>query len=398
MGWNRAVEAAKEFDTWVIVGEEESDQEIRAHIESRGPIPRLHFAYVPESLLERTLKRIPGLLYLAYNLWNRRAARLARQLHATHHFDLVHQVTLSGFREPGYLWTLDAPFVWGPVGGAQNYPWRFLGKAGPVAAVAEVVRSIVNELQLRYSPRVRRAAHRAALVLAGTTTNHAAMVRHHHVKAVMFPDTGVRGLSGRPPGIHGDNTLRILWCGILSPRKALHLLIEALARVPREVAWELHIVGAGACGRKWQRLAKVLGIADRIEWLGWISHEESLAQFAWADVFVFTSLRDTTGTVLLEALAAGLPIICLDHQGAADVVDASCGVKIPVTKPSSVIAGLAESIRLLGRDAALRESLSQGALLRSDRYLWAEQGKRLSRLYWQIITESRAARSGLGEN
>ena len=54
--------------------------------------------------------------------------------------------------------------------------------------------------------------------------------------------------------------------------------------------------------------------------MGWLPHQEAIAQYAWADAFVFSSLRDTTGTVVVEALAAGLPVICLDHQGVHDVV------------------------------------------------------------------------------
>ena len=389
-GWNHAVEAAKHFETWVIVGEEESNQGIHTYLEKNGPIPRLHFEYVPETWLERSLAKIPGIQYLAYSLWNRRAAKVARQLHEVHQFELLHQVTLTGFREPGYLWTLDAPFVWGPIGGAQNYPWRFLSKAGPIAASFETARSIANELQLRFSPRVRRAARRAALLLAGTTTNQRAFARHHRVTPVLLPDTGVRKLSVPETRPRQDDTLRILWCGMLSPRKALHLLLEALAQVPSGTSWELHVVGFGPYRRKWQRLAHSLGIADRIHWLGWISHDDALAQFSWADVFVFSSLRDTTGTVLLESLAAGVPVICLDHQGAADVIDRSCGRKIAVTNPRQVIHDLADNIQLFAQDRDLRDSLSHGAVQRADYYLWGNQGRRLAGLYRQVIAESRA--------
>jgi len=69
-------------------------------------------------------------------------------------FDLVHQVTVSCFREPGHLWRLEAPFIWGPVGGIQNYPWRFLAEAGIIGGLHEAVRSILNVIQLSLSPRV----------------------------------------------------------------------------------------------------------------------------------------------------------------------------------------------------------------------------------------------------
>ena len=70
-------------------------------------------------------------------------------------------------------------------------------------------------------------------------------------------------------------------------------------------------------------------------------HEEALRQYAKADVFAFTSLRDTTGGVIAEALAAGLPVICMDHQVAHDVVTEDCGIKIPVTTPEEASADFA---------------------------------------------------------
>ena len=387
-GWNHAVEAAKNFDTWVICEGDASEPEIRAYFERHDPIAGLHFEYLAESLLERLLKWVPGAKYLAFGLWNCRAGRLARRLHEKYGFDLVHQVTFTGFREPGYLWKLDATFVWGPIGGAQNYPWRFLAKGGPYALLKEGGRGIINILQMRYSPRVRRAARRATLLLAATTTNRRAIIAAHGVTPVLFPDTGVRQLCEVSSASRTSGTLRILWCGVLSPHKALHLLIEALGAVPDDVAWELHVVGDGPFRAKWQRLAKTWGVDDRISWLGWIPHRESLTQYTWADIFVFTSLRDTTGTVLPEALAAGLPIVCLDHQGAADVVDASCGIKIAVTRPNEVIAGLRQAIEGLSREPETRERLGRGASRRAEDYLWPELGKRMAKMYRRVIAES----------
>jgi O-antigen/teichoic acid export membrane protein/glycosyltransferase involved in cell wall biosynthesis len=396
-GWNHAVEAAKEFDVWVICEGNASETEISSYFKRHDSVPSLHFEFLPESLLESTLKKIPGIEYLAYRLWNRRAGRLAKRLHEEHDFALVHQVTFTGFREPGYLWQLDAPFVWGPIGGAQNYPWRFLGKGGVHAILKEGGRSILNTLQMWFSPRVRLAAQRATCLLTATTTNYRTMVAAHGVTPTMFPDTGVRSLSDAPSRQPSHKSLRMLWCGVLSPHKALHLLIEALGQLPDDLPWELHVVGSGPLQPKWERLARTHGVNDHISWLGWVPHREALSQFAWADVFVFTSLRDTTGTVLPEALAAGLPIVCLDHQGAADVVDDSCGIKVAVTRPKKVIADLSRAIERLSREPETRKALARGASRRAKHYLWPEQGKRMAEVYRGVIADSNGSQPGDAE-
>ncbi len=160
VGWNRAVQAAHVADTWVLCEETEFAEDIRQHRAAHGEIPGLHFQFVPQRRWESYLWRVPGLGYLAYNLWQRRALDVARRLHEKLHFDLVHQLTFATFREPGYMSELGVPWIWGPFGGTQNYPWQFLGQAGAVGALCELARSIMNRLQLRLSPRIRRAARR----------------------------------------------------------------------------------------------------------------------------------------------------------------------------------------------------------------------------------------------
>ena len=137
VGWNRAVQAAKHFDTWVICEEREFKPDIIRYLQEHGDIPGLNFVFVPMPRRQWSLGQVHGTLwYTMLNLWHRRAYAVARRLHEEIGFDLVHQLTFCGYREPGYLWKLDVPFVWGPVGGTQNYPWRFITRAGLAARFA----------------------------------------------------------------------------------------------------------------------------------------------------------------------------------------------------------------------------------------------------------------------
>jgi glycosyltransferase involved in cell wall biosynthesis len=179
--------------------------------------------------------------------------------------------------------------------------------------------------------------------------------------------------------------LRIVWCGEFSPRKALSLLIKALAGLPDDVRYELRVIGDGKLKTRWQRLARQTGVAQHAQWLGWLPRAETWEHYRRADVFVFTSLRDTTGTVVLEALAAGLPVICLDHQGAHDFVTEQCGIKIPVTTPKQVIGGLRDAIAALARDRDRRRQLSAGAAARAEQYLWSRHGERLAAIYRLVL-------------
>ena len=162
-------------------------------------------------------------------------------------------------------------------------------------------------------------------------------------------------------------------------------MIEALATLPRNIPCELRVLGEGPSKNRWQRLARLLGVERNITWIGHEPLEEHVRRYWWADVFVFTSLRDTTGTVVLEALGARVPVICLDHQGVRDAVTDDCGIKIPVTNLREVIARLREAIVSLARDTAERERLGRGAVQRAKHYLWSRQAEEIVAVYDRVL-------------
>jgi glycosyltransferase involved in cell wall biosynthesis len=393
VGWGRAVEAAKRYDTWVICRQRDQE-DIARYLDGHGEIPGLHFCFLKRSWLEEFLNKgrpLYDVHYLPYNLWHRRAFNLSVHLHRELKFDLVHQVTRTGFREPGYLWKLSAPFIWGPVGGTQNYPWRFLREAGLAGGLKEGLRSIINVLQFRYSPRVRKALKKATVVIAANTKNQLDIERVHGIKPKILLDIGVHVVEDVPAKKCAPKSpLKILWLGQLQHHKALHLLIRALAPKLAGFNYELKVLGDGPLKKRWQALSKQLGVDAHCRWPGWIPHELAMKEYDWADVLVFCSLRDTTSNVVLEALSRGVPVICLDHQGVRDVVTDDCGVKIPVTTPGEVILQLRDHLVDLAADRTKLASLSRGALERARHYLWSCNGERMARIYFAALQAHQA--------
>ncbi len=301
-------------------------------------------------------------------------------------------MTNTGFREPGYLWQLDVPFVWGPIGGLHNYPWRFLSEAGPRGALTEGLRNVANTIQLNFSRRGRQAARRAKAVLAANSTGCKQFYRARGVLPFELLDVGIASVSDEPRATRPANEpLHILWSGQFVPRKALSLLLKALARLPANVPYKLRVVGGGPLEARWKKQADRLGLSANIEWAGWLPHEQARQQYQWADVFVFTSLRDNSGTVVLEAMGAGLPIVCIDHQGARDMVSSECGIKIPPASPRKVVADIATALVELARDIPLRERLGAGAHERARHYLWDNLGRQTAVVYREVLADAARA-------
>jgi len=386
VGWGRAIEIVRYCDVWVLTERDGMQPRITACLQENGPIPNLEFVFIPHQRWELGLEGKPLLNYVAYRRWLRRAFRVAKRLHAQVGFDIAHQITFNGFREPSYLYRLGIPFVWGPVGGAQNYPWRFLPGAGLPGAAFEATRSVLSLIQLHASPRVRAAGRSAAAIFAANPEIKRKLGRALGVDSILLCDVGAATLNDTFLGPRSDSVaIRILWAGRLATWKALELLIEALALLRDDVPYELRVIGDGPRRRQWQRLAEQRGISANVRWCGHLPHEQALELFRWADTFVFTSLRDTTGTVVLEAIGAGKPVICLDHQGAGDIVTAECGIKIPVTNRRDVHQRLSDAIALLQRNRDYCHALGQGARRRAAEYLWSLQARRIAAEYNRIL-------------
>ena len=386
VGWARATELARYCDVWVLTNKHGMQPRIEAYLKKHGPIPNLQFVYIPRKSWELAIAGKWLLKYVAYRSWLRRALGVARQLHAEIGFDIAHHVTFNGFREPSYLYQLGIPFVWGPVGGAQNYPWRFLPGTGLRGAASEATRSTLNLVQMHTSLRVHAAAKKASTIFAANPENQQKFRQVLGADPILMCDAGITPPDHRDAAPQREsNVLRILWAGNLATWKALELLIEALALVPKHLRYELHVIGDGPRAQEWQQLAEKRGIAGSVCWCGRVPHEEALEQFRWADVFAFTSLRDTSGNVVLESFAAGKPVICLDHQGVGAMVTPECGIKIPVTNRNQVQRRLCDAIVMLQSDRELCLALGEGARRRAEDYRWSRQAGRIAQEYNRIL-------------
>lgn len=385
-GWGWVHQIARYAEVVAVCGAWDREG-VENHLATRGEVPGLRFVFVEEGRLERWLKRRRPLFelnYFSHYLWQRRAFRVAARLLAEHPFDLIHYVTRNGFREPGFLWQLPVPFIWGPVGGTQNYPWRFLGLAGWRGGGKELLRNLLNLLQLHLSPRVHRAARRAAVLLAANSQGQRDLARISRRPVHLLMDTGVEKVAGEVPWRPPPPPLRLLWSGRFGPHKGLPLLLQALAGLPPELFY-LTVLGAGPEERRWHHLARRLGLEDRCHWPGWLPREEVWRWYDWAHLFVFTSLRDTSGNVVLEALSRGVPVLCLDHQGAGDIVTPHCGVKLPVTAPGEVIAAMRQVLKELAGSPEHLGVLSRGALARAAELSWERQGERMAAVYATVL-------------
>jgi colanic acid/amylovoran biosynthesis glycosyltransferase len=185
-----------------------------------------------------------------------------------------------------------------------------------------------------------------------------------------------------------DRPPTILCCGRLHEAKGQHLVLQALRRVERDGGRDFRvvIVGEGPAQGGLERLVREYGWGDRVRFRGHIPYtsDELVREFREADVFPHPSitvngLKEGIPGTIVEAMAAGLPVVATRHAGIPAVIDS--GVHGLLVEERDIVA-LADALRSLLDDPALRERLGRAAADRAaDELDLRNRTRELERIY-----------------
>ena len=392
VGWNFAREMARHHDVVVL-----THGDVRGRVErelAARPVAGLEVVY--HSLpLEKTPEEggaevLDGLRQqLHYDLWQRSAARVARRLHRARAFDVVHHKTFVKHWAPSALRGLDAPFVWGPVGGGESAPPAFYYGLGRAGRRYEQTRDLARWLGERL-PSVRRTARAADLALATTDETRARMeamgARGVEVQsAIGMPAAEIERL-GRY-ALPDDRPARFLCVGRQLAWKGYHLALDAFAEAARDPAFDasLWLVGDGPEHDRLREQAAGLGLGDRVRFTGRIPRAEVLELLAASHALVQTSLHDSGGGVCLEALAAGRPVVGFRLGGTTTHVAPDAGVLVAAEAPGPAVAALAAALRRVAADPEGRRAMGRaGRRSVAEAHGWEDRVAAMAARYWQI--------------
>jgi phosphatidylinositol alpha-mannosyltransferase len=179
-----------------------------------------------------------------------------------------------------------------------------------------------------------------------------------------------------------DGTLNILFVGRLEERKGLIHLLKAYHRLrKRHVDARLLVVGAGAKLREYRRYVGLRGIRD-VEFLGRVDDDAKARYFASADIFCAPATgQESFGIVLLEAMAAGVPIVASDIHGYKQVVQRGVqGLLVEPRKPRA----LAAALYTLAMDPELRDQMGEAGRLRAPDYSWTRVTEQVIDFYRDV--------------
>ncbi len=310
-----------------------------------------------------------------------KARQAARKLIAKENIDLCHHLAPYSLRYPSPLSGLGAKFIVGPIGGGLKPPAvmkQLNGKEGLLFKLRAL-----DNIRMRFDPLLVKHYAQSERIILSAPYMKSLISQRYHDKCEVISGIAVQG-SNIKQSSSDNHYFRINYVGRVVASKGLELLILALAQL-RKRNIILTIYGQGPQEDQYRNLAEKLGIADRIIWKGFLPNIEVTKALADANIFAFPSLKEPAGIAVIEAMAAGLPVVCVDSGGPGYIVTEDCGIKVRLSDKEQMVAGLTRAIAKMmdlpkktmqmGRNARSRAMLE---------FSWDSVAKKMLGVYKQV--------------
>lgn len=391
VGWAWALGMARRHKTFVLT-RANNRAVIEAELEKLG-VPaenRPEFIWVDlPGWVMRLKKRgiVPTSLY--YVLWQFAARRAFDRSGIK--VDVIHHVTFCSYVIPGVWWRRKEKVVLGPLGGFAVTAPEFLSVYRPLERISERLRGLRRFFGSKAFFFRRARANADALLF----TEPGNALRYGGPKAVRESIMDVAmpaALESERPDAPVKRENRFVWAGTLTGWKACELAIRAYAVAfgsPQSGTKrpKLAIYGKGPQSGHLKKLIEKLNVADDVLLSGACSQERLWHEIRASRGFVFTSVRDTCGSVNIEAMACGTPIVCFAHQGVGEITDDSCAVRVkPSGNLEADIRAFADGMRRLAEDDALVDRMGEAARKRAlEKFTWKAKFDRVDEIYGEVL-------------
>lgn len=177
-----------------------------------------------------------------------------------------------------------------------------------------------------------------------------------------------------------------LVAGRMIYRKGLDFLFDALMRIPAETKYQVRIVGDGPELEHLRKRCKDnSNLSEHVCCMGAIPYMEMEKEYASADVLIMPSIRETTGTVLLEAMSKGIPVITINKFGGGTLFDKNTGWLYEGNTKEEYIENLKKAILecIMNPDEVVRRG--RNARKRAENYTWQEKNKKYQKIYSNLL-------------
>jgi len=330
-----------------------------------------------------------------YYLWQIKAYFVARRLNKEIGFDLFHHITYANDWMVSFIGALlPIPYVRGPGGGAHRTPKPLLQEYSRSGRFWEKIRS-VGQWFFRHDPLFLKGQQRSRAIMVCNRDSLSIIPKKWSHKTYLFPVSGVTTEDLEVSAQAKENTgnFNVFSAGSLLRIKGFGLAIKSFKQFSdKHPDSKLTIAGGGPEEPNLRSLISESHLEDKVQLLGAIPRSDLMDRMASSDVLLFPSLRDGGGTVVIEAMSAARPVVCLDAGGPGLHITESCGIKVDPQSPTKTVAGLAAALERLYLDDGLRQRMGAAGRERArESYHWDKLGDRLMEIYQRILSPKTGA-------
>ncbi|MBK8444253.1 MAG: glycosyltransferase [Sphingobacteriales bacterium] len=302
-------------------------------------------------------------------------------------FDIAHNLNFHNDWTPSFLWKLNKPFVWGPVGHHPLIPAQYLAPYRCSYWLKDRLTWLAKQYFWRFSCSLSRTKKTAAHILCMNSA--APKVLRLKTDYSILPSVATQDFGWKKD--HEDEYFTVISAGRFVPLKGFDLSISAFAHLTAQLPREqknkcrLLLIGSGAEDSFLKKLVKENNIEAMVSFVPWIEREELLQEFKTASVFLFPS-HEGAGMVVAEALSFGLPVVCLDNEGPGEFINSECGIAVAQQKTyTDTVVALSAALQYLFENPQHRNDLRKAARQRFERFFhWDRRGEHLQKIYAAI--------------
>lgn len=385
MGWNFIYQIAR-FHKVLAVTRENNRMQIENYMKENPDhlYENITFLYFDLPYWARFWKKGQRGALLYFYLWQRCLPAFIKKQRI--HFDITHNVNFHNDWTPSFLWKLQKPFVWGPVGHHPPIPREYLRSYKTSYLVKEYLTILVKKAfwlcSLSLKQTIKRAAH--VFCMNQSVPRVLNLERNYSITpSVATQDFGYQSKTA-------DNKFTLITAGRLVPLKGFDLTIKSFARFLHTQSPEIKekcrllVIGKGPERSNYIRMAKALNIDRHVTFIDWIKREDLMELYRDASVFVFPS-HEGAGMVVAEALSFGLPVLCLDNCGPGEFVSADCGIKVSYKNYRQTIQELSVAISALFNSPDLLNRMGVNARKRFESHFhWDVRGEEFRKVYLKL--------------
>lgn len=310
-----------------------------------------------------------------------KARRMGRQIIKNQHITVVHQPIPVSPREPSLLFAMGAPVVIGPMNGNMSYPPQMQRHRHG---------SLISQVLIQLG---RSAARLANILLPGKLRAEVLLIANERTRQGL--PAGSSGTvmtlveNAIDPAVWCDPVkpakdqaaLRLAFVGRLIHLKRVDLVLRALAH-PAAAAVRFDIIGDGSERAVLDQLSRDLGLSDRVTFHGWLPQTDCAARLSACDCLILPSLRECGGAVVLEAMAAGLPVIATDWGGPADYLTDQCGFLITPDSEHSMVDQIVAALDALQKNPDLGPQMGSAGKARAlEQFTWPAKIAEITAIY-----------------